>query len=340
MLVGPLVTPVPPKRTPNDPYLPGSWKKTPPGRTPDRFRVRYLSCWYRPALSLRKTARAHLLSHCTTAGGHGSMGTKALHLTETRLLVQWWVLAKTVDGAEMEEDAGVTTVASTGNCRRGGGEMPKTLSSSFATGIDGTILPRAIPRSPSARYGPSTQRLMPTLPLVPWWSLESTLDSPALWRGCRCCATCLATNGQQVYLGGKLGVRDASHTTRLVRRRQCYGRTHSGILCFDGGTPLWFAGSREDLRRPFPAYAEEVRAGRRRTGCGGQGPTCSWTRTRRAREDLYRPGRRAGFLSWTSTTRTQASPRDDAARLQQGSGARMLCELLGIDLTRTRSWSL
>ena len=73
-------------------------------------------------------------------------------------------------------------------------------------------------------------------------------------------ATCLAANGMQVYLDGKLiadhplPYQGVEHVTELVR-----GIDDAGVLIFQRGIPYIICGNLEDLAESFPTYAETAR---------------------------------------------------------------------------------
>ena len=70
-----------------------------------------------------------------------------------------------------------------------------------------------------------------------------------------CCATALATNGLQVYVGGEKVMEQTLDRGALERLRAIVSETpHAGLACFDGLTPLVAAGTRDDLTRAFPVY--------------------------------------------------------------------------------------
>ena len=75
-----------------------------------------------------------------------------------------------------------------------------------------------------------------------------------------CTATCLATNGMQVYLDGQLVHQAAlppeplAHMAELLRDID-----HAGLLCFEDGAPLLVEGDVADLAMSFPSYAQASR---------------------------------------------------------------------------------
>ena len=75
-----------------------------------------------------------------------------------------------------------------------------------------------------------------------------------------CSATCLATNGMQVYLDGQL-----VHQRLLPRAAVAligelvHDLPHTGLLCFEDGEPLLVEGERQDLAVSFPSYARACR---------------------------------------------------------------------------------
>ncbi len=128
------------------------------------------------------------------------------------------------------------------------------------TDIDGTILPYG-QKSVSARtreafhaaqaagihVGPASGR--------GFWHIPRSFDGDAA-----CSATCLATNGMQVFLDGELVyqallARDVvAELARLVEPVE-----HAGLICFEDGVPLLVTGDVADLEKSFPMYARECR---------------------------------------------------------------------------------
>lgn len=75
-----------------------------------------------------------------------------------------------------------------------------------------------------------------------------------------CCATCLATNGLQLYHEGRLVHEERQPKEGLERARAVLAAVPgAGMLCFDGPTPLIVSGSREVLGRLSPEYAAVAR---------------------------------------------------------------------------------
>lgn len=126
--------------------------------------------------------------------------------------------------------------------------------------IDGTILPygdKVVPQRTIASFhaaqaagihvGPATGRGFTWVP--PFFG-----DDPA------CVSTCIATNGSEVFLDGRK-IRESHLDVEALREvasllRQVPG---TGLLTFEGGTPLLCAGSVDDLAPVFPAYAKTCR---------------------------------------------------------------------------------
>lgn len=123
--------------------------------------------------------------------------------------------------------------------------------------IDNTILPRGAervsPRTVAAfraaigaglLVGPSTGRGISWIP-------------PFFGGDAACCATAVATNGLQIYLGGEKVLEKTLDPEALEHLRALVAEVpHAGLIVFDGGTPLLVEGSRDDLRVAFPAYGE------------------------------------------------------------------------------------
>lgn len=131
------------------------------------------------------------------------------------------------------------------------------------TDIDGTVLPRG--------QGRVSERTVA--------AFHAALDAgifvgPASGRGYSwipgffggdeaCCATALATNGMQVYLGGRMVMEQTLAPDALGHVREIVAATPgAGLVCFDDATPLLVEGSLEVLAAHFLAYAERCRVTR------------------------------------------------------------------------------
>lgn len=125
------------------------------------------------------------------------------------------------------------------------------------TDIDGTILPRGEARV-SARTVAAFRAALDAGLLVGPASGRGYAWLPGFFGGDEsCCATALATNGMQVYLGGEKVLERTLDAAALERVRAIVtGTPHAGLLVFDDLRPILVAGSREDLARSFPSYAE------------------------------------------------------------------------------------
>lgn len=195
--------------------------------------------------------------------------------------------------------------------------------------IDETILPKGnsqvSPRTISAFHaaldadiaiGPASGRGIDWIP--PFFGGDAS-----------CCATCLATNGQQVYLDGKLAHEERQSHDALVRLAAVLaGVPHSGLICFDGGTPLLVAGSREDLWRPFPAYAEKCVAVDAVPDVVVKANMFVDTDEAGTRGLMARAAREVPELDFDYAHMGYSNVMPHG--YNKGSGARMLCELLGI----------
>lgn len=128
------------------------------------------------------------------------------------------------------------------------------------TDIDGTILPygkkavseRAIAAFHAAQdagihVGPATGRGYTWVP--PFFG-----DDPA------CVATCIATNGSEVFLDGRK-IRESHLDVHALREvaRELQSVPGAGLITFEGGTPLLCEGLVDDLACAFPAYADACR---------------------------------------------------------------------------------
>ncbi len=128
------------------------------------------------------------------------------------------------------------------------------------TDIDGTILPygqtcvsdrtrRAFHAAQAAgiHVGPASGRGFSHIPV----SFDGDGD---------CSATCLATNGMQVFLDGRLVHQELLPREPLVAMaRHLRDMPHAGLICFEDGVPLMVVGDVADLEESFPLYARESR---------------------------------------------------------------------------------
>ncbi|MDD6566699.1 MAG: HAD hydrolase family protein, partial [Parafannyhessea umbonata] len=75
-----------------------------------------------------------------------------------------------------------------------------------------------------------------------------------------CFRTCVATNGNQVFLDGRK-IREANFSGDVLARvvEVAARFPHAGVIAFDGATPSLVSGDLEDLRATFPAYAAACR---------------------------------------------------------------------------------
>ncbi len=127
------------------------------------------------------------------------------------------------------------------------------------TDIDGTILPygrRVVSERTRAafhaalaagiRIGPASGRGFSHIP--------ASFDGDAA-----CSATCLATNGMQVFLDGALVHQELLPREPLVRMGELLRAVpHAGLICFEDGVPLMVTGDVADLEESFELYAREA----------------------------------------------------------------------------------
>ena len=128
------------------------------------------------------------------------------------------------------------------------------------TDIDGTILPRGR-HEVSARTVAAFRAAIDAGLWVGPASGRGYAWIPDFFGGdAACCATALATNGMQVYLGGEKVMEQTLEPDALERLRKIVAATPgAGLVCFDDATPLLVEGSRDVLAAHFPAYAERCR---------------------------------------------------------------------------------
>ena len=131
------------------------------------------------------------------------------------------------------------------------------------TDIDGTILPRGR-RQVSARTVAAFHAAIDAGLWVGAASGRGYSWIPDFFGGdAACCATALATNGMQVYLGGEKVMEQTLAPDALEQLRDIVAATPgAGLVCFDDATPLLVEGELEVLAEHFPAYAERCRVTR------------------------------------------------------------------------------
>lgn len=131
------------------------------------------------------------------------------------------------------------------------------------TDIDGTILPRGR-REVSARTVAAFHAAIDAGIWVGPASGRGYAWIPEFFGGdAACCATALATNGMQVYLGGEKVMEQTLAPGALERLRAIVAATpRAGLVCFDDATPLLVEGELDVLATHFPAYAERCRVTR------------------------------------------------------------------------------
>ena len=131
------------------------------------------------------------------------------------------------------------------------------------TDIDGTILPRGR-RQVSERTVAAFHAAIDAGLWVGAASGRGYSWSPDFFGGdAACCATALATNGMQVYLGGEKVMEQTLAPDALEQLRAIVAATPgAGLVCFDDATPLLVEGELDVLAEHFPAYAERCRVTR------------------------------------------------------------------------------
>lgn len=125
------------------------------------------------------------------------------------------------------------------------------------TDIDGTILPYG-KKTVTPRCAAAFHAAMGAGILVGPASGRFYSWIPAFFEGDEsCCATALAANGSQVYLGGELVLQKELPASGIRAALEVLvGIDRSGLIFFEGATPYLVQGDREDLRECFPSYAE------------------------------------------------------------------------------------
>lgn len=74
-----------------------------------------------------------------------------------------------------------------------------------------------------------------------------------------CSATCLATNGMQVFLDGRLVYQSfIPHEPAALMAELLRDVPRAGLLCFEEGVPMLVEGDVADLRESFPLYADQA----------------------------------------------------------------------------------
>ncbi|MCC6103052.1 MAG: HAD family hydrolase [Atopobiaceae bacterium] len=124
------------------------------------------------------------------------------------------------------------------------------------TDIDNTILPHGESRVSERTVSSFHRALDAGIHIGPASGRGIDWIPPFFGGDATCCSTCLATNGLQVYLDGRLIHEEHSARSALREAATILKEVpHAGLLCFKGGTPLLVTGEREDLAAVFPTYA-------------------------------------------------------------------------------------
>lgn len=128
------------------------------------------------------------------------------------------------------------------------------------TDIDGTILPYG-QRCVNARGVTAFHAALDAGIRVGPASGRGFSHIPASFGGdAACSATCLATNGMEVYLDGVL-VHQSFIPVEPTRRMAAMLKDvpRAGLICFENGVPLLVEGDVVDLQASFPLYASQAR---------------------------------------------------------------------------------
>ncbi|MDO4806132.1 MAG: HAD family hydrolase [Coriobacteriales bacterium] len=127
------------------------------------------------------------------------------------------------------------------------------------TDIDGTILPYG-QHCVSARGVAAFHAALNAGMRVGPASGRGFSHIPASFGGdAACSATCLATNGMEVYLDGRLVYQafiPVEPTRRMAKLLRHVAR--AGLICFQDGVPLLVEGNVCDLEASFPLYASQA----------------------------------------------------------------------------------
>ena len=129
------------------------------------------------------------------------------------------------------------------------------------TDIDGTILPYGR-SSVSQRTREAFHAALEAGIRIGPASGRGFSHIPELFGGdAACSATCLATNGMEVFLDGKLIRRELVPREPLVRVAETLADVpHAGLICFENGIPQLVVGNVDDLAQTFPVYARQSQA--------------------------------------------------------------------------------
>lgn len=123
--------------------------------------------------------------------------------------------------------------------------------------IDSTIMPRGAARVSDRTLAAFHTALEAGLVIGPASGRGFAQIAPFFADDTACFATCIATNGLEVYHGGERICaqylpREALEQTLAALR----DIPRAGLICFDGAHPLLVAGERADLAERMPGYAE------------------------------------------------------------------------------------
>lgn len=125
------------------------------------------------------------------------------------------------------------------------------------TDIDGTVLPRGAERVSRRLVDACHTATEAGILVGPCTGRGYDWVKPFFWNDPACYATCLATNGQQVYVGGELVLQKTLPASGLRAMLDAVRRVPgAGLLVFDGPQPYLVHGDREALHRVFPAYGK------------------------------------------------------------------------------------
>lgn len=131
------------------------------------------------------------------------------------------------------------------------------------TDIDGTILPRGRRRVSERTVSAFHAALAAGIAVGPASGRGYSWIPDFFGGDVACCATALATNGMQVYLGAEKAMERTLAADALEAVRAIVAETpRAGLVCFDDAIPLLVEGSVADLASHFPAYAERCRVTR------------------------------------------------------------------------------
>lgn len=140
-------------------------------------------------------------------------------------------------------------------------EMARQKIRLILADIDRTLLPWGLDAVPPRTRAAMHHAMEAGIHVGPATGRGFDWLSPLFSGDVACFRTCVATNGNQVFLDGRK-IREASFSGDVLAKVVDVAARfpHAGVIAFDGATPSLVSGDLKDLRATFPAYAAACRA--------------------------------------------------------------------------------